>query len=47
METLISELKERISIIANDKYIDEQKRAIIIRENKRIINRCQQISMDI
>lgn len=46
IKTLILEINERINLIKEDKYIDKQKKAIIIRENKRILVRCQQLILN-
>lgn len=42
---LVKEIEQRIKVIENDKYLDKEKKATIIRENKRILVRCQQFEL--
>lgn len=46
MKTLIKELQIRIKELERDKYIDFEKKRILIRENSRILCRCQQLFLD-
>ncbi len=40
---LMSEIEQRIVQLKKEKLIDDSKRAILIRENKRFLVRCQQL----
>lgn len=46
METLIKELEDRIKELERDERIDSEKKRILIRENNRILCRCQQLFLD-
>lgn len=39
----MKEVEQRIAQLENDKLIDISKKAILIRENKRFLVRCQQL----
>ncbi len=43
IETLIKDIEERIKAVDNDKGMDKLEKAIIIRENVKILVRCQSI----
>ena len=43
IDILIKEIEQRIAQLENDKLIDSSKKAILIRENKRFLVRCQQL----
>lgn len=43
IDILIKEIEQRIAQLKNDKLIDSSKKAILIRENKRFLVRCQQL----
>jgi GTP cyclohydrolase I len=43
IKTLIKEIEERIEAVDNDKGMDKWEKAIIIRENIKILVRCQHI----
>ncbi|MCP4984873.1 MAG: hypothetical protein GY928_02050 [Colwellia sp.] len=43
LKTLISECEERISILKEDKYISEDNRKELIRENNRFLCRLQEL----
>lgn len=40
---LINEIEQRITQLENDKLIDNNKKTILIHENKRILMQCQQL----
>ena len=43
IDILMKEIEQRIAQLENDKLIDSSKKAILIRENKRFLVRCQQL----
>lgn len=43
---LITEIKHRISELENERLLDRSKKAILIKENKRFLARCQQLQSD-
>jgi|688.fasta_scaffold2005777_2 hypothetical protein len=43
IETLIKEIEERIKSVDNDKGMDKWEKATIIRENVKMLVRCQHI----
>lgn len=45
LKLLIEEIKKRIETIENDKFCDNQKKQIIIKENNRILKRLNQFEI--
>lgn len=43
IDILMKEIEQRIAQLESDKLIDSSKKAILIRENKRFLVRCQQL----
>ena len=43
IDILMKEIEQRIGQLESDKLIDSTKKAILIRENKRFLVRCQQL----
>ena len=46
IKILIKEIELRIHNLECDKYIDAEKRKTLIRENRKILLRCQQLWLD-
>lgn len=46
METLIKEIEVRIASLEKDNLMDSEKKIILIKENNRILCRCQQLWLD-
>ena len=44
IDILMKEIEQRITQLESDKLIDSSKKAILIRENKRFLVRCQQMN---